>query len=296
MNALKQNAVYGAIIGDMVGSVHEFMSYKLKDKVYTFPLWEGRAWQPFLQHESQRTGSRYTDDTVTGLAIANALMSIKEHGVDNQDDMIRLFADSMKVLCSKYEWAGYGGRFWNWLRADWNNPQSKPYQSWGNGSAMRVFPVAIMCDSIEDVRRMAVLTALPTHDHPEGIKGAEATASAAFLARTGLPKEEIRQYIESEFDYDLSTPLDEIRPNYEFKVSCQESVPQSIRCFLEGNSFEECIRLAVSLGGDADTMGCICGGIAAHMYPIPKSMVWQAKMRLPKELRDIAEKVNQKYK
>lgn len=281
------NAIYGGIIGDMVGSIYEWKPC-LKDKVYTFPLWQGSPIQ-FLRHESQRTGSRYTDDTVTGLAVADALLHIKDFSDD--EAVKQAFISSMKEICPRYEWTGFGNRFWIWLRS----PKSEPYNSWGNGSAMRVFPVGMMFDSLEKTRHIARLSAEITHNHSEGIKGAESVASVMYLARTGASKQTIKDYITKEyggnqpFSYNLNRRLEDIRSGYGFYGSCQESVPESILCFLEGNSYEECIRLAVSLGGDSDTMGCITGAMAAMMYPIPKKMIRQAKLRMPKELHRIAD-------
>ena len=284
------NAIYGGIIGDMVGSIYEWKPC-LKDKVMTFPLWKGF---PFLfgKHESQRTGSRYTDDTVCGLAIADAMMHIQDFS--NEDEVKTACIKSLKTICPKYEWAGFGNQFWIWVSSPME--RSQPYNSWGNGSAMRVFPVGMLFDNIEDTRRVARWTAEITHNHIDGIKGAECTASAAFLSRAGESKESTRIYLSEHFgkntvfSYDFDRKLDDIRPKYGFYGNCLQSVPESILCFLEGNNFEECIRLAVSLGGDNDTMGCICGGIASMAYPIPESMLKQARMRLPKELRDIAER------
>ena len=174
----------------------------------------------------------------------------------------------MKKWGSYYPNAGYGHMFLWWL----NNEDSKPYNSWGNGSAMRVSPIGWMYDNIEDTRRMAKITAQVTHNHPEGIKGAEATASAIFLARMGYSKEEIKQYIEQEFKYNLNRTCNEIRPTYHHVESCQETVPEAIIAFLEGTDFEDCIRNAISLGGDSDTLTCITGGIAEAFYGIPDNI------------------------
>lgn len=286
---MNPNSIFGPIIGDMVGSLYEWRPC-LKDKVYTFPLWQGSAFQ-LLKHESQRTGSRYTDDTVCGLAIADALMQIKDYKDD--EEIKSAFIKSMKDLCVKYEWTGFGNRFWIWVTAP--PEQTKPYESWGNGSAMRVFPVGMLFDSLEETRRIARLSAEVTHNHPDGIKGADCVASAMFLARTGTPKEKIKDFLTQEFggavqySYNFNRTLDEIRPQYGFYGSCRESVPESVLCFLEGKNFEECIRLAVSLGGDSDTMGCISGSMAAMTYTIPNAMVKQARKRLSKELLKIAD-------
>lgn len=286
-----QNTIFGAIIGDMVGSVHEFNSYALKGKTYDFPLWKGKAKLPFFKHESQRTGSTFTDDTVTGLALANALVKIKDF--QNEKVVKQAFIDSMKELCPKYEWTGFGNGFWNWVSSPNNEKCNQPYNSYGNGSAMRVFPIGLAFDNIEDTRRIARWSAEVTHNHPEGVKGAEVTASVMFLARQGKSKQEIKDYVIKEFSdgrlYLLDRTCDEIRPEYSFNEICQTTVPEAVQCFLEAKDFEEAIRLSVSLGGDADTIGCITGAMAACMYPIPKKMIHQAYTRLTKELRIITE-------
>lgn len=290
----KNNMVYGGIIGDMVGSIYEYTAYGLKDKIMTFPLWKGKARLSPFKSEVQREGSKFTDDTVTGLAVAQALMELDDNADD--EEVKKKIAFCMRELCPKYEWTGFGSRFWIWLTAYKGNLNFEPYNSYGNGSAMRVFPVGLLYDSLEKTRKMARLSAEITHNHKEGIRGAEATASVMWLARNGVCKDEIRKYIINEFSdsflYCLDKTCDEIRPKYHFDVSCMGTVPEAIQCFLEGNSFEECIRLAVSLGGDADTIGCITGAMSACLYPIPKDMIKQAKKRLTQELRDIAENFN----
>ena len=199
---------------------------------------------------------------------------------------------SMKELCGKYIDAGYGKAFCQWIKEPMET--TKPYGSWGNGSAMRVFPVGMLFDTMEETRAVARWTAEVSHDHPDGIKGAECVAAATFLARQGKSNKEIKEYLvqeftdDSEFSYDFDRTIAEIRPDYQFHSNCKDSVPESILCFLESKNFEESIRLSVSLGGDSDTMGNIAGGIAAMKHEIPKSMIWQAKLRLPKDLREIA--------
>ena len=189
----------------------------------------------------------------------------------------------MQKYGQMYPYAGYGGRFCHWLRD--RHPQ--PYNSWGNGSAMRVSSVGWLFGDLETVRRMARLSADVTHNHPEGIKGAEATAAAIFLARTGRTKAEIKAYIEENFHYDLSRTCDEIRPNYHHVESCQETVPEAITAFLEGQSFEDVIRTAVSLGGDCDTLTCIAGAIAEGYYGVPKELKQECLRRLPENLTEI---------
>lgn len=246
----------GAIIGDIVGSVYEWSNIKTKE----FPLFQEKCF--------------FTDDTVMTIAVAEALMNGGEKDA---------FIDAMKKCGRMYPNAGYGGRFGAWLFSD----SREPYQSWGNGSAMRTAAVGWYFDSLETTRSMAALAAGVTHDHPEGIKGAESTASAIFLARTGHSKVEIKEYVEREFGYDLSRTLDKIRPTYKFNESCQETVPQAITAFLESTDFEDAIRNAISLGGDSDTLAAITGGIAEAAYGVPQWMKDKAGEYLDEPLRDV---------
>jgi ADP-ribosylglycohydrolase len=193
------------------------------------------------------------------LAIAEGLMN----GGNAED-----FTLTMKKFGHLYPNAGYGGRFGSWLFSE----DIHPYNSWGNGSAMRVSPVAWMFDTLSEVEKYAEISAAVTHNHPEGIKGAKATAAAIFLARKGKTKDEIKAYVESEYGYDLSRPLDEIRPNYRFNESCQATVPEAIIAFLESIDFEDAIRNAISLGGDSDTLAAITGSIAEAAYDIPEDI------------------------
>lgn len=222
----------GAIAGDIIGSVYEVRPIKTTK----FPLFHPLC--------------RFTDDTVLTVALADSLM----HGVP--------FVGLLKQYYRAYPHAGYGGSFHQWAQSD----DARPYNSWGNGSAMRVSPVGFACATLDDVLAKAQQSAEVTHDHSEGIKGAQAVASAIFLARTRQSKEQIKNYVEGAFGYDLDTPLDEIRPRYEFQVSCQKSVPQAIRAFLESESFEDAVRKAISLGGDSDTQACMAGGIAQAFF------------------------------
>ena len=192
----------------------------------------------------------------------------------------RRLITSMQHYGRLYPHAGYGGMFCHWLKA--KDPQ--PYGSYGNGSAMRVSAVAWLYDDLDTVRSMARLSAEVTHNHPEGIKGAEATASAIFLAHTGHSKAEIKAYIEGQFGYDLGRTCDEIRPTYHHVESCQETVPEAITAFLESESFEDVIRTAVSLGGDCDTLTCIAGAIAEGFYGVPKELQQECRKRLPKDM------------
>ena len=192
----------------------------------------------------------------------------------------------MQELGNRYPNAGYGGNFWAWLREE--NPQ--PYNSWGNGAGMRVSPVGLYAKTLDEALALAALTASVSHNHPEGVKGAQAIAACVFLCKEGKSKAEIKEYIEKTFDYNLNRSIAEIRPRYEFDVSCQGSVPEAIIAFLDGNSFEEVIRLAISLGGDSDTIGAMAGAIAACMYPIPDEIVNRCNTILTEDLKEIKDK------
>ena len=254
--------MYGAILGDIIGSPYEF---DMGDKTKDFPLFSEESY--------------FTDDTVMTIAVAEAFMRTP----DDEGVIRHRLIQSMQKWGHRYPGAGYGVRFCDWLES--SDPQ--PYNSWGNGSAMRVSAVAWLFDNLDTVRRMARISADVTHNHPEGIKGAEATAAAIYLGRTGHSKNEIKAYIESEFQYDLSRTCDEIRPNYYHVESCQETVPEAITAFLEGNSFEDVIRTAVSLGGDCDTLTCIAGAIAEGFYGVPDELKQQCKEYLDDALNDI---------
>lgn len=256
--------MYGAILGDIIGSPYEFdRGTKTKD----FPLFS--------------PNSTFTDDSVMTLAVADAFLSITP---DTENaDICRRLVRSMQTYGRKYPDAGYGGKFRLWLK----DPNPQPYGSYGNGSAMRVSSAGWLFDDLQTVRRMARLSAEVTHNHPEGIKGAEATASAIFLARTGSSKSEIKAYIEENFHYDLSRTCDKIRPAYRHVESCQETVPEAITAFLEGNSFEDVIRTAVSLGGDCDTLTAIAGSIAEGFYGVPEELKQQCRDGLPEDLRKV---------
>lgn len=263
--------MYGAILGDIIGSPYEFdRGRKSKD----FPLFS--------------PDSTYTDDSVMTLAVADAFLSLLPETTD--EDIRRQLIQSMQTYGRKYPYAGYGGMFRRWLK----DPNPQPYGSYGNGSAMRVSSAGWLFDNLETVRHMARLSAEVTHNHPEGIKGAEATASAIYLARTGRTKAEIKAYIEANFHYDLSRTCDEIRPAYRHVESCQETVPEAITAFLEGNSFEDVIRTAVSLGGDCDTLTCIAGSIAEGYYGVPEELNQQCRERLPEDLRKVLRRFEEK--
>jgi ADP-ribosylglycohydrolase len=252
----------GAIAGDIIGSVFEGNPTKSVD----FPLFG--------------SNSIYTDDTVLTVAVAYALLKGEDYGT------------SLKKFARRYPYAGYGGSFFKWVFAF----DMKPYNSWGNGSAMRVSPVGFAFDSAQDVLSESMKSAEVTHNHPEGIKGAQATALAIFLARQGKSKADIKEEIERRFSYDLSRILDEMRPSYYFDVSCQGSVPESIIAFLESEDYEDAVRKVISLGGDSDTMASIAGGIAQAFYKeIPDHIISQVRKRLPEEFLLIIDSFNEKY-
>ena len=257
--------MYGAILGDMIGSPYEF---DMGDKSKEFPLFS--------------RFSTFTDDTVMTIAVAEATMELVREGHGGREKLIA----SMQKFGKLFPGAGYGGMFRQWLRSD----EPQPYGSYGNGSAMRVSAVAWLFGDLASVRTAARRSAEVSHNHPEGIKGAEATASAIFLARTGSTKPEIKAYVEENFGYDLSRSCDEIRPNYHHVETCQETVPEAITAFLEGRSFEDVIRTAVSLGGDCDTLTCIAASIAEGFYGVPEYLKQECKNRLPEELRAVLER------
>lgn len=252
--------MYGAILGDMIGSPYEF-GEKVKTKEF----------------EMFNQKIHYTDDSMMTIAVADALL---KSGKDASEEVLKdNFVLSMQIWGRKYPKADYGGRFRKWLKLD--NPQ--PYGSYGNGSAMRVSPVGWFYDTLDKTIEVARWSAEVTHNHPEGIKGAKATAAAIFMARNGSSKEEIKEFIQKEFRYDLSKICDEVRPWYKFDVSCQGTVPFSIMAFMEGEDFEDVIRIAVSLGGDCDTLTCIAGGMAEAMYDVPEDFVIECRKRLPED-------------
>ena len=254
--------MYGAFLGDIIGSPYEFDQ---GDKRKDFPLFSPE--------------STFTDDTVMTAAVADAFLDAP----DDEDVIRRRLVASLHKWGQAYPDAGYGGRFGMWLFLE----GSEPYQSYGNGSAMRVSPVAWLYHDMDTVRRMARLSAAVTHNHPEGIKGAESTAAVIFLSRTGHSKAEIRAYVEREFGYDLSRTCDEIRPGYFHIESCQQTVPEAITAFLEGTDFEDVIRTAVSLGGDCDTLAAIAGSMAEAFYGVPEELKQQCLSRLDAPLRDL---------
>ena len=252
----------GAIAGDIIGSVYE--SHCLKTTEFDL----------FTAY------STFTDDTVLTVAVADCIL----HGKD--------YATTFKKYTKKYPYAGFGGMFLRWVYSD----SLEPYNSFGNGSAMRVSPVGFAFDTIDEVLVEAKRSAEVTHNHPEGIKGAQAVASAIFLARMKESKSNIRDFIENNFGYNLRYTLDEIRPYYHFNETCQGSVPQAIIAFLESDGYEDAVRKAISIGGDSDTLGCMTGGIAqAYYQKIPANIINEVKKRLDSELLKVVEEFNRRY-
>ncbi len=253
--------MYGAILGDIIGSPYEF---DRGDKVKNFPLFS--------------KGSEFTDDTVMTIAVGEALLSVGPNAA--QEEMKSAVIERMQAWGQKYPYAGYGGMFRHWLR----ERKPKPYGSYGNGSAMRVSAAGWLYDSLERTREVARVTAEVTHNHPEGIKGAEATAACIYMARKGAAKEQIRAYVEQKFSYNLHRTLDEIRPKYHHVETCQETVPEAITAFIEAVDFEDAIRNAVSLGGDTDTLAAITGSIAEAFYGIPDKLLEECRERVDKDI------------
>ena len=252
----------GAIAGDIIGSVFENNPIKS----ITFPLFS--------------INSHFTDDSVLTIAIAYSILYQVDYGT------------SLKNFARRYPNAGFGLSFYQWMQSS----NRQPYNSWGNGSAMRVSPVGFAFDTAEKVTLEAQRSAAVTHNHPEGIKGAQATALAIFLARRGTAKDRIRQTIADRFGYHFERTLDEIRPLYDFDVSCQGSVPESLLSFFESDDFEDAVRKAISLGGDTDTMACIAGGVAQAFYgKIPSAIVEEVRKRLPEEFLEIIDEFNARF-
>ncbi len=252
----------GAIAGDIIGSVYEHHPIKTK----AFPLFHPQC--------------RFTDDSVLTIAIAKAIL----------DD--RNYTKAVLEIGRKYPHAGYGGSFIRWL----HSTPPKPYNSWGNGAAMRVSPVGFAFDSVETVLKEAARTAEISHNHPEGVKGAQATALSVYLARTRKDKPLIRKEVTERFGYDLDRAVEDIRPYYEFDISCQGTVPEAIIAFLDSDSYEDAVRNAVSLGGDSDTLACITGGIAEAYYcPVSSDIRNMVKKSLTEELWQITVQFCSRY-
>jgi ADP-ribosylglycohydrolase len=258
---MKQNII-GSICGDVIGSVFEWNNVKTTN----FTLFNEKC--------------TYTDDTVLTIGVADAILNGKD------------FSKTIWEYGNKYKGRGYGGYFSQWLKTT----NRKPYNSYGNGCAMRVSPVGFAFKDIDTTLQVAKQSSEITHNHPEGIKGAQAIASAIFLARQGKSKQEIKDFITSTFQYDLNFTIDQIRPTYEFDVTCQGSVPQAIVAFLESSDFESAIRLAISLGGDSDTIACMTGGIASAYYKnIPSQILDFVISRLPDEFIEILNQFDEKF-
>ena len=257
----------GAIIGDTIGSVYEFHNIKTTH----FPLFDPR--------------SNYTDDSVMTMAVADWLLTDPQHGMDTLETSFLNFAQ--KYPCPM---GGYGPGFYRWLFEPETFKEGKrhPYNSFGNGAAMRCSANGWMFDTLEETERVAGLSAAITHNHPEGIKGAQSTAAAIFMARNGKSKEEIKDYISKKYGYNLNRTCDEIRPIYDWDSSCQGTVPEAMVAFLDSTDFESAIRLAVSLGGDSDTLACITGGIAEAFYKtIPESIALKIWELIPEDFKAI---------
>ena len=265
----------GVIIGDTVGSVYEFNNIKTTD----FPLFGIR--------------SNYTDDSIMTMAVADWLLTDPQHGMDTLEASFLNFAK--RYPCPM---GGYGGGFNRWLfrpealgdygSHDFKKGTRHPYNSFGNGAAMRCGANGWMFDTLEETERVAGLSAAITHNHPEGIKGAQSTAAAIFMARNGASKEEIRDYISAKYGYNLNRTCDEIRPVYDWDSSCQGTVPEAMVAFFDSTDFESAIRLAVSLGGDSDTLACITGGIAEAYYKtIPDEIAVKIWDKLPEDFKAI---------
>jgi ADP-ribosylglycohydrolase len=257
----------GAIAGDIIGSVYEGRRAWLRDRRPDFePLFAPAA--------------RFTDDTVLTVAVAESIL----HGED--------LTDCLRRYARLYPGAGYGGTFAAWALSE----SREPYGSWGNGSAMRVSPVGFAYDMLDEVLVRARWTAEVTHNHPEGVKGAQAVAAAIFLARTGNNKAEICRVLQAKFHYDLSGSVEALRPTHGFDVSCRGTVPAALLAFLDSTDYESAVRLAVSLGGDCDTLACIAGGIAQAYYGgVPPDIREAALARLDEWLRGVAEEFEKRY-
>ena len=255
-----------------MGSVYEFNNIKTTD----FQLFSPR--------------NNYTDDSIMTMAVAEWLLNDPQHGMDTLEASMVGFAQ--KYPCPK---GGYGGGFHRWLfmpKSLGFGGERHPYNSWGNGAAMRCSACGWMFDTLEETERVAGLSAAITHNHPEGIKGAQSTAAAIFLARNGKSKEEIRNYISTKYGYNLNRTCNEIRPVYDWDSSCQGTVPEAMLAFFDSTDFESAIRLAVSLGGDSDTLACITGGIAEAFYKaIPDDIAVKIWGLISEDFKEILRKI-----
>ena len=258
---MSEDSMLGAIAGDIAGSIYE--GHPLSTDKNSFPLFA--------------PGCRFTDDTVMTLAVAEGVRL----GYRDPQKTAFITRQSMRSMGRRYLNAGYGSRFFQWLLSE----GTEPINSFGNGSAMRTSPVAWAYDSLEEVERYANIIAAITHNHPEGIKGACATAAAIYMARQGSSKNDIRDYVADRYGYNMNRKLRDIKPGYSFRVTCQESVPEAIIAFLDSTSFEDALRGAVWLGGDSDTQAAIAGSIAEAFYgPVPEDMEREIRARLDAHL------------
>ena len=257
--------MYGAILGDIIGSRFEF---DRGGKTKEFEL--------FTSEDS------FTDDTAMTIAIGEALM--KAGLAADTDSIEREVTSSMRAWAKRYPEAGYGGRFYKWLF--WSH-NTQPYGSFGNGSAMRVSAAGLLYDTIERTREVAKSTAVVTHNHPEGIKGAECTAAVMFLARTGATKDEIKEYVVREFGYDISATVDELRPFHKHNETCMDALPKALVSFFDGESYEDVIRNAVSLGGDTDTIAAIAGAMAECYFDMPITLLGECLSKLEDDMREV---------
>ena len=271
----------GAIIGDIVGSRFEFDNIKTKE----FELFD--------------IGCDFTDDTVMTVAVAEAMMDLRQEGIIKLakesdtlvDEVHYALVDSLKKWGRTYPAAGYGGRFNIWLKLY----DREPYNSFGNGSAMRCSACGWIAKDLEEAILLGRWSAEVTHNHPEGVKGAEAVSAAIFMSRTGSSKEQIAEFIADRFGYDLDLSCDGLRPFYKFDETCQGTVPEAIVCFLEADSYEDAIRNAISIGGDSDTIGAITGGIAEAYFGIPKELKLAAVEYLDKEMIEVINRFYERY-
>jgi ADP-ribosyl-[dinitrogen reductase] hydrolase len=260
---VKKQLILGAIIGDIIGSVYEWHNVKTTD----FKMFGA--------------GTDFTDDSVLTFASMDSILNDIDYGT------------SYQKYGRNFPHRGYGGFFCSWIHAD----DPEPYNSYGNGSAMRVSPVGWAYDTLEEVLNQAKRSAEVTHNHPEGIKGAQATAAAIFLARNSSSKTDIKQYIQDTFGYDLARHINDIRPLYKFNETCQETVPEAIISFLESDDYESAIRLAISIGGDSDTVACITGGIAEAFYrDIPDWIIDSALRVLPTDIIKLIKEFSLKFR
>ena len=261
----------GAILGDIVGSIYEFDNIKTKE----FELFDKECF--------------FTDDSVMTVAIAEALLQAEEINEENLEDFKESLITVMHEIGVKYPDCGYGGHFLVWMLRN----KREPYNSFGNGSAMRVSSVGWYAKTLEEAELIAKATAEVTHNHPAGIKGAVATAGAVFLARTGATMNELKEYISKYYTIDFT--INEIRPTYDYDISCQGTVPQAMQAFFESESFEDAIRNAISIGGDSDTLAAITGSVAEAYYGIPDDLRETTLSYLDERLLNIVERFEEKY-